>query len=81
MTGVAPSKPAHIVMTFKNGNQGILKLLVLAGTNPKTLNFKKAYGLNFRLLSDQEGKTMQAFGVPTSQGGVIQKFSREKDLL
>ena len=36
--------------------------------------FKKAYGLNFRLLSDQEGKTMQAFGVPTSQGGAIQKF-------
>ena len=36
--------------------------------------FKKAYGLNFRLLSDQEGKTAQAFGVPTSQGGAIQKF-------
>ena len=36
--------------------------------------FKKAYGLNFKLLSDQDGKTAQAFGVPTSQGGAIQKF-------
>lgn len=46
MTGVCTKQAADVVMILKNGNQGIMKLLELAGTNPKTLNsLKKPMGL------------------------------------
>ncbi len=34
-------------------------------------NFKKAYNLNFTLLSDESGKIAEIFGVPTREGGEV----------
>ena len=37
-------------------------------------HFKNEYKLNFTLLSDAEGKIAKAFGVPTGQGGEIERL-------
>ncbi|WP_372744970.1 peroxiredoxin [Lutibacter sp.] len=45
-------------------------------------HFKESYQLNFPLLSDSEGKLSKLFGVPTTEGGTINKeFNGENFLL
>lgn len=45
-------------------------------------HFKDSYQLNFPLLSDSKGKISKIFGVPTSNGGTINKeFNGENFLL
>ena len=42
---------------------------------PKNLSlFKKAHGISYKMLSDQEGKIAEKFGVPTGKGGKIDRF-------
>ncbi len=46
----------------------------ISGDNVESLQlFKKAYDLNFTLLSDESGKIAQMFGVPTREGGTVSK--------
>ncbi len=49
----------------------------ISGDNVEGLNvFKKAYNLNFTLLSDKKGAIAKLFGVPAGEGGTI---TREVD--
>ena len=46
----------------------------ISGDQPENLvYFKKAHNLNFTLLSDMDGTIAKAFGVPTKEGGSIQR--------
>ena len=46
----------------------------VSGDNPEGLtHFKKAYGLNFSLLSDEDGEIAKKFGVPTRPGGSLER--------
>jgi len=53
--------------------QGI-EVIGVSGDYPEGLQyFRKAYDLNFTLLSDPEGKVAKAFGVPLRPGGEIKR--------
>ena len=52
-----------------------VQVVGICGDYSKNLSlFKKSEDLNFSLLSDPDGKTAKAFGVPLSKGGEIRKF-------
>ncbi len=51
-----------------------IEVVGISGDSVKALQvFKKAYDLNFTLLSDPDGSIAEKFGVPTSKGGSIKK--------
>jgi thioredoxin-dependent peroxiredoxin len=50
------------------------RVVGISGDKPENLvYFRKANNLNFTLLSDADGSVAKAFGVVTSNGGVIQR--------
>ena len=42
--------------------------------------FKRAHGLNFALLADEDGAVARAFGVPVKKGGSIQRTVDEQEV-
>ena len=51
-----------------------VKVFGVSGDSPEGHQvFKKAYNLNYTLLSDTEGALAKAFGVPAGKGGTIQR--------
>lgn len=42
--------------------------------------FKRAHGLNFTLLADEDGAVARAFGVPVKKGGSIQRTVDEQEV-
>jgi thioredoxin-dependent peroxiredoxin len=54
----------------------------VSGDLPDNLKvFRKAYALNFPLLSDSEGKIARIFGVPTRDGGVVKREVDGKEVV
>lgn len=52
-----------------------VEIVGISGDKSDNLSlFKKTENLDFRLLSDWDGKTAKKFGVPINKGGIIQKF-------
>ena len=50
------------------------EVIGISGDQPQTLKYFAAeHGLNFTLLSDAEGKTAKIFGVPTGEGGLLER--------
>ncbi len=77
MTGGC-TKQACAYRDFKNEIASVDALVVgVSGDNVEGLKlFKKAYDLNFPLLSDESGKIATQFGVPMRDGGTL---TREVD--
>ncbi|KPK81191.1 MAG: hypothetical protein AMS27_15665 [Bacteroides sp. SM23_62_1] len=51
-----------------------VSVIGVSGDEPQNLDmFKKQHNLNFTLLSDPEGKIAALFGVPMSEGGIIDR--------
>ncbi len=56
-----------------------VQIVGISGDLFENLNqFKKAYDLNFDLLSDADGKIAKAFGVPVRDGGIFEKVINNK---
>ncbi|MFB6319714.1 peroxiredoxin [Saccharicrinis sp. FJH54] len=61
-------------------NEGA-QVIGISGDEPGNLKiFKKAYDLNFPLLSDPDGKVAALFGVPTGNGGTITRNVDGRDV-
>ncbi len=57
------------------------QVIGVSGDEPENLKaFKAFHDLNFTLLSDADGKIAELFGVPTKEGGTIEKEIEGKTL-
>lgn len=75
MTGGCTKQACSYRDDFAKWQSREFEIIGISGDKPENLKlFKKAENLNFTLLSDIDGKTAKAFGVPTGKGGQIQKF-------
>jgi peroxiredoxin Q/BCP len=75
MTGGCTKQACSYRDDFAEWQSRDFEIVGVSGDKPENLKlFQKAENLNFTLLSDIDGKTAKAFGVPTGKGGQIQKF-------
>jgi len=75
MTGGCTKQACSYRDDFAKWQSRDFEIIGISGDKPANLKlFQKAENLNFTLLSDIDGKTAKAFGVPTGNGGQIQKF-------
>ena len=75
MTGGCTKQACSYRDNFAEWQSRDFEIVGVSGDKPENLKlFQKAENLNFTLLSDIDGKTAKAFGVPTGKGGQIQKF-------
>jgi len=75
MTGGCTKQACSYRDDFAEWQSRDFEIIGISGDKPENLKlFQKAENLNFTLLSDIDGKTAKAFGVPTGNGGQIQKF-------
>ena len=75
MTGGCTKQACSYRDDFAEWQSKDFEIIGISGDKPENLKlFQKAENLNFSLLSDIDGKTAKAFGVPTGKGGRIQKF-------
>ena len=75
MTGGCTKQACSYRDDFAEWQSRDFEIIGISGDKPENLKlFQKAENLNFTLLSDIDGKTAKAFGVPTGKGGQIQKF-------
>ena len=75
MTGGCTKQACSYRDDFAEWQSRDFEIIGISGDKPENLKlFQRSQNLNFKLLSDIDGKIAKAFGVPTGKGGQIQKF-------